>query len=223
LRSDNGTEFVNKKMDNMCALNGIVHQKTVPYSPQQNGVAERMNRTIMEKVRSMLYYKGISTMWWAEAVSTSVYLINRSTTSRNSSMTSYELAFKVKPRLDHLRVFGSVGYAHVDKAKRTKLEPKSFKCMFLGYAENAKGYRVYDLESNKMKVTRSMKLDEREVDGIYDTRRRRARQSSIRRRTPMMSCSTSRSSNPLLMRRWDRCKRLTRKTRRCPRPSRTTR
>ncbi|KAL3662242.1 hypothetical protein V7S43_019078 [Phytophthora oleae] len=169
LRSDNGTKFINKEMDKMCSLHGIVHQKTVPYSPQQNGVAERMNRTIMEKARSMLYYKGISTMWWAEAVSTSLYLINRSTTSSHSSMTPYELAFTDKPRLDHLRVFGSIGYAHVDKAKRTKLEPKSFKCMFLGYAENSKGYRVYDLESNKVKVTRSMKLDEREVDGIYDS------------------------------------------------------
>ncbi|KAE9327341.1 hypothetical protein PR003_g16033, partial [Phytophthora rubi] len=94
LRSDNGTEFVNKEMDRLCASNGIVHQKTVPYSPQQNGVAEPMNRTIMEKARSMLYYKGISTMWWAEAVSTSVYLINRSTTSTHSSMTPYELAVK---------------------------------------------------------------------------------------------------------------------------------
>ncbi|KAE8879054.1 hypothetical protein PF003_g36972 [Phytophthora fragariae] len=166
LRSDNGTEFVNKEMDRLCASNGIVHQKTEPYSPQQNGVAERMNRTIMEKARIMLYYKGISTMWWAEAVSTSVYL---STTSTHSSMTPYELAVKDKPRLDHLRVFGSVGYAHVDKAKCTKLEPKSFKCMLLGYAENPKGYRVYDLESNKVKVTRSVKLDEREVDGIYDS------------------------------------------------------
>ncbi|KAE9219741.1 hypothetical protein PF004_g13526 [Phytophthora fragariae] len=169
LRSDNGTEFVNKEMDMFCTSNGIFHQKTVPYSPQQNDVAERMNRTTMEKARSMLYYKGISTMWWAEAVSTSVYLINRSTTSTHSSMTPYELAVKDKPRLDHLRVFGSVGYFHVDKAKRTKLELMSFKCMFLGYIENSKGYRVYDLESNKVKVTRSIKLDEREVDGIYDS------------------------------------------------------
>ncbi|KAL4116577.1 hypothetical protein PRIC2_012029 [Phytophthora ramorum] len=169
LRSDNGTEYANKEMDKMCALNGIVHQKTVPYSPQQNGVAERMNRTIMEKARGMLYYKGISTMWWAEVVSTSVYLINRSTTSTHSSMTPQELAFNDKPRLDHLRVFGSVGYAHVNKAKCIELEPNSFKCMFLGYAENSKGSRVYDLESNKVKVTRSVKLDEREVDEIYDS------------------------------------------------------
>ncbi|GMF38419.1 unnamed protein product [Phytophthora fragariaefolia] len=119
LRSDNGMEFVNKEMDRLCASNGIVHQKTMPYIPQQIGVAERMNRTIMEKARSMLYYKGISTMWWTEAVSTSVYLINRSTTSTHSSMTPSELAVKDKPRLDHLRVFVSVGYAHVDKANIT--------------------------------------------------------------------------------------------------------
>ncbi|KAG3108319.1 hypothetical protein C6341_g28005 [Phytophthora cactorum] len=116
----------------------------------------------MEKARSMLYYKGVTTLWWAKAVSTAVYLINRSTNSTHPDMTPYQLAFKEKTRMDHLRVFGSIGYAHVDKAKRTKLEPKSFKCKLLGYAENSKGYRVYDLESNKVKVTRSLKLDERE-------------------------------------------------------------
>ncbi|OWY91192.1 polyprotein [Phytophthora megakarya] len=128
-----------------------------------------MNRTVMEKARSMLHYKGVSAMWWAEAINTAVYLINRSTNSMRSTTTPYELSFKDKPRLNHLRVFGSVGYAHVDKSKRTKLEAKSFKCMFLGYAEDSKGYRVYDLESNKVKVSRSLKLDEREVNGIYDT------------------------------------------------------
>ncbi|KAE8891573.1 hypothetical protein PF005_g10963 [Phytophthora fragariae] len=168
-RTDNGTEFVNKEMDRLCASNGIVHQKTVPYSPQQNGVAERINRTIMDNARIMLYYKGISTMWWSEAVSTSVYPINRLTTTTHSRMTPYGLAVKDKLRLDHLRVVFSVGYAHIDKAKRTKLEPKDFKCMLLGYAENSKSYRVYDLESNKVKVIRSMKLDERDLDGIYDS------------------------------------------------------
>ncbi|KAE9023480.1 hypothetical protein PR003_g13857 [Phytophthora rubi] len=138
LRSDNGTEFVNKDVARICTLNGIMHQRTVPYSPQQNGVAERVNRTIMEKARSMLHYKSVSTEW-------------------------------VKPTLEHLRVFGSHGYAHIDKAKRTKLEPKSFGCMFLGYAENVKGYRVFDLDASKVKVTGSVKLEEREVDGIYDT------------------------------------------------------
>ncbi|POM67185.1 Integrase catalytic core protein [Phytophthora palmivora] len=169
LRSDIGTEFVNKKVAALCNRNGIVHQRTVPYSPQQNGVAERMNRTIMEKVRSMLYYKGVSTVWWAEAVSTAVYLINRSSNTTHLDATPYEVCFKMKPRLAHLRVFGSLGYGHIDDVKRTKLESKSFRCMFLGYAENAKGYRVYDLEASKAKVSRSVELDEREVGGIYDT------------------------------------------------------
>nr|CAI72292.1 putative polyprotein [Phytophthora infestans] len=169
LRSDNGTEFVNKTVLELCKRNGIVHQRSVPYSPQQNGVSERMNRTIMEKARSMLHYKSMSTQWWAEAVSTAVYLINRSTNTSNSDVTPYELSFQVKPRMEHLRVFGSQGYAHVNDVIRTKLEPKSFKCTFLGYAENVKGYRVYDMDASKVKVTRSVKLDEREVGGIYDT------------------------------------------------------
>ncbi|OWY90659.1 Rve-domain-containing hypothetical protein [Phytophthora megakarya] len=105
LRSDNGTEYVNKKVAEVCSRNGIMHQRTVPYSPQQNGVAERMNRTIMEKARSMLHYKGVSTLWWAEAVNTAVYLINRSTNTANSRTTPYDLGFKTKPRMDHLRVF----------------------------------------------------------------------------------------------------------------------
>ncbi|OWZ19016.1 hypothetical protein PHMEG_0006804 [Phytophthora megakarya] len=167
LRSDNGTEYVNKRMTAMCSRNGIMHQRTVPYSPQQNGVAERMNRTIMEKARSMLYYKGIPTMLWAEAVGTAVYLINRSTNAAHSDVTPYELGFKVKPSLEHLRVFGSQGYTHIDDAKRTKLEAKSFRCLFLGYAENAKGYRVYDLEASKVKLSRSVKLGE--VGRIYDS------------------------------------------------------
>ncbi|OWZ24436.1 Rve-domain-containing hypothetical protein [Phytophthora megakarya] len=130
LQSDNGTEYVNKRMAAMCSRNAIMHQRTVPYSPQQNGVAESMNRTIMEKVRSMLYYKGVPTMWWAEAVVMAVYLINRSTNAAHSDVTPYELRFKVKPGLEHFRVFGSQGYAHIDDAKRTKLEVKGFRCLF---------------------------------------------------------------------------------------------
>lgn len=122
IRSDNGTEFVNKKIADICARSGIMHQRTVPYSLQQNGIAERMARTIMEKSRSMLYYKGVGMQWWAEAVSTAVYLINRFKNSTNSDVTSFEMGFKIKPRIEHLRVFGSQGYASINVAKRTKLE-----------------------------------------------------------------------------------------------------
>ncbi|OWZ08727.1 polyprotein [Phytophthora megakarya] len=169
LLSDNGTEYVNKKVAEVCSRNGIMHQRMVLYSLQKNGVEEMMNSMIMEKARSMVHYKGVSTLWWAEAVNTAVYLINCSTNTANSRTTSYELGFKTKPRMDHLRVLRTQGCAHVDDAKRTKLEPKNFRCMFLGYAENVKRYRVYDLDASKIMVSRSVQLDEREVNGIYDT------------------------------------------------------
>lgn len=119
----------------------------------------------------MLHYKGVQTQWWGEAVNTPVYLINRTPTSMHQDITPYELGFKVKPDMDHLRVFGSQGYAHIDHVKRTKLDAKSFKRIFLGYADNVKGYRVFDLDNQTIKVSRSVKLDEREVEGIYETER----------------------------------------------------
>ena len=96
-----------KTVDEMCRRNGIMHQRTVTYSPQQNGAAERMNRTIMAKARNMLHHKGLSTEWWAKAISTAVYLINRTSNTAHADSTPYELSFKVNPHIEHLRVFGS--------------------------------------------------------------------------------------------------------------------
>ena len=96
----------------------------------------------------MIHYKSVPTEWWAEAVSTAIYLINRSTNTQNSTVTPFELGFRVKPTLDHLRVFGSRGYAHIDKAKGTKLEPKRFRYRLLRYSENSKGYRVDELDAS---------------------------------------------------------------------------
>ncbi|TYZ56837.1 hypothetical protein PybrP1_003733, partial [[Pythium] brassicae (nom. inval.)] len=120
-----------------------------------------MNRTIVERARSMLHYKKLETKWWAEAVNTAVYLINRSTNSAHISMTPFEICFKQKPSMQHLRVFGSRGYAHIDSSKRSKFDAKSFRCIFLGYADNTKGYKVWDIDGDKMRVSRSLMLDER--------------------------------------------------------------
>lgn len=168
VRSDNGTEFVNKVFDEICRSSGVIHQRTVPYSPQQNGLAERMNRTIMEKARSMLHYKCVELRWWAEAVNTAVFLINRTTNSANQAVTPYQLCFGTKPRMEHLLVFGSLGYAHVTKQKRSKLDATSFACMLLGYAENQKGYKVLNVDKGTIEVSRSIALDEREVGGLYE-------------------------------------------------------
>jgi transposase InsO family protein len=167
VRSDNGSEYVNRKFAKICLDGGIVHQRTVPYTPQQNGLAERTNRTVMEMARSMMMYREVDAEWWGYAVKCAEYLLNRMTSTVHPDATPIEICFEIVPTLDHARVFGGEGFAYVDAKQRTKLDPKAFRCMLLGYAEDGKGYRVLDLEQNKVKVVRTVVLDERELGGIY--------------------------------------------------------
>ncbi|CAH9077615.1 unnamed protein product [Cuscuta europaea] len=139
LRTDNGLEFCNKDMDRLCIESGIRRHKTVPYTPQQNGLAERMNRTLLDKVRSMLATSGLPKKFWGEAVNTATYLINRSP-SVPLDGKCLEAVFSKKPiDLSHLKVFGCAAYVH---QQTDKLDPRSKKCIFLGYPEGVKGYRI---------------------------------------------------------------------------------
>ncbi|XP_011859670.1 PREDICTED: uncharacterized protein LOC105557114 [Vollenhovia emeryi] len=117
IRTDNGKEFINKKFQEITEKYGIVHQTSVPYSPQQNGLAERANRTIVEKARAMLLDAGLSKTYWAEATSTAVYLINRSPTKAITRKTPEDVWTRRKPDLRHLRLFGSPVLAHIPKEK----------------------------------------------------------------------------------------------------------
>ena len=91
LRTDNGGEFCKKEFEELCKKCGIARQKTTPYTPQQNGVVERMNRTLMEKARSMLSGTGLGQEFWAEAVETACYLVNRSPSSALEDKTPHEV------------------------------------------------------------------------------------------------------------------------------------
>nr|CCA28006.1 putative polyprotein [Albugo laibachii Nc14] len=102
----------------------------------------------------MLQYKVVSTEFCTENVNTAVYLINRSSNTTHMDLSSCELSIKLKPRMDHLRVFGSEGYAHINGMKRTELEPKRFRFVFLGHAASVEGYRLFDLNASKVKVSR---------------------------------------------------------------------
>lgn len=160
LRTDNGKEFVNKKMISKCVHAGIVHQTTVPYTPQQNGLAERMNRTLVERARAMLEHMQVAKKWWAEALNTAVYITNRLPCAAHPDKTPYEVCFGQRPDVSHYRVFGSKGFAHIDKHKRSKFDSKAFACMFLGYSDTTKGYRVLNLNSNKVEIVRTVKFQE---------------------------------------------------------------
>ena len=164
LRSDNGGEYVSTEFNNYLQSEGIRHEYTVPKTPEQNGVAERMNRTIMETVRSMLVDANLPHSFWAEAVSTAVYLRNRSPTIALQNMTPYEAWMKKKPKIKHLRVFGCDAYAHVAKDERKKLESKSRKCIFLGYGELVKGYRLYDPDRGRVIYSRDVLFNEKKYE-----------------------------------------------------------
>lgn len=160
LRSDGGGEYDNKDVRNYLSSCGVRHQKTVPYTPEQNGRAERDNRTIVEAARTMIHSKEISLKFWAEAVNTAVYVLNRTGSSSVVGATPYDLWFGKPPRIDHLRVFGSEVFIHVPKQHRRKWDKKSNKGIFVGYPEDTKGYRVWNNDTMRVQVSCDVKFKE---------------------------------------------------------------
>ncbi|GJT94328.1 putative ribonuclease H-like domain-containing protein, partial [Tanacetum coccineum] len=131
IRTDNGTEFVNQVMSKYYEGVGIFHQKSVPRTPQQNGVVERRNRTLVEAARTMLIFSKASMFLWAEAVATACYTQNRSLIHTRHNKTPYELVHDKKPDLTFLRVFGSLCYPTNDSEDLGKLQSKADIGIFL--------------------------------------------------------------------------------------------
>lgn len=152
LRTDNGLEFCNLRFDQFCKDEGIVRHRTCSYTPQQNGVAERLNRSILNKVRNMLSESGLEAKFGAEAVSTAVYLLNRTP----SSVIDFEIPEQrwttEAPDLSGLRRFGCIAYTHTDDGK---LNPRAKKGVFTGYPEGVKGFRIWLLDEEKCVISRN--------------------------------------------------------------------
>jgi hypothetical protein len=143
-----------------CNENGIYKQLTVPYTPQQNGVAERKNRTIMNMVRSMLLEKRIPKSFWLEVLNWAVHMLNRSPTLAVKNRTPAEAWNDIKPSVAHFRVFGCISHVHVPGHIRVKLDAKSLKCVFLGVSENSKAYRLFYPISHKIIISRDVVFEE---------------------------------------------------------------
>lgn len=138
--------------------NGIQHQRTVPYTPEQNGCAEREMWTIMEAARSMIHAKGLDSCLWGEAVNSAVFILNRTGTSTIKHKTPYELWNGKSIEIDDFRIFGSEVFVHLPKQGRRKLDAKAKKCIFVGYDEDVKGFRVLDTAKNQVEVVRDVKF-----------------------------------------------------------------
>ena len=159
--SDHGGEYISSELQEYLRKNGIIHQTSAPYTPEQNGLAERMNRTIVERARSALIAAGLPKMFWAEAVSTVAYLINRSPT-RGHGRTPEEIWSGQKPDLSHLKVFGCKALVHIPKKFRRKFDPKSTEMIFVGYCENTKGYRLIHPVTRRLTISRDVVFIENE-------------------------------------------------------------
>ena len=143
LRADRGGEYMSEEFKQFLKECGIRTEPTGAYSPQQNGVSERLNRTLVEAARSVISHAGLSKAYWAEAVATATYLHNRMVSSAiKSGITPYQLWYGKKPNLKHLLVFGCTVYSLIPDGERKKLDEKAQKLRFIGYTETAGNYKV---------------------------------------------------------------------------------
>ena len=151
---------MNKDFDNYCKNNGIKREHTIPYTPQQNGVAKRKNRTLMEMARCMLHARNMDPKFWAEGVNVASYIINRSPTIDVKHKTPAEAWSGRKPIVGHSKVIGCDAYVHMPKEKRKKLDKKSHKCIRLVIVNHLRPTRCMILIQMKFLFRRDVIFDE---------------------------------------------------------------
>ncbi|GKA78709.1 retrovirus-related pol polyprotein from transposon TNT 1-94 [Tanacetum coccineum] len=159
VRSDRGGKYV-ASFAELCAKHGIRHEFTAPYSPQQNGIAERKNRTLKEMVTAMLISSGMSQDMWGEAILTATYLLNK-IPRKEKEETPYELWMGRKPSYQYLRVWGCLAKVAVPTPKAQKIGPKSVDCIFIGYAKNSTAYRFIVHESKNPDIQKNTIMESR--------------------------------------------------------------
>ncbi|KAL8145281.1 hypothetical protein AgCh_003468 [Apium graveolens] len=159
IRSDHGGEF-EKDSITFCKSRGITHEFSAPRTPQQNGVVERKNRTLQETARTLLYESKLPRKFWAEAVHTSCYVLNRVLIHPILLKTPYELLKKRTPNISYFRVFGSKCFILDTQNNRGKFDAKSTEGIFLGYSTTSKAYRVYNSVKNKVEESINITFNE---------------------------------------------------------------
>jgi hypothetical protein len=161
LRSDNGREYLTERLRGYFEDKGIWHQKTIPGKSQQNGRAERLNRTLVDCANSMLQDAGLLQDLWAEALVTAVKVYNRTLPKDPEKKTRYELFWGAKPDVSRFRRFGCEAHTLIDYPEREgKFGKRSRKCIMIGYADDQKGYRLMEIETGRVYVSRDVKFNE---------------------------------------------------------------
>jgi len=159
VRTDRGGEYLNNELKDFYSAKGIVHQTPAPFTPEQNGKAERLNRTLMERVRAMLQDAKLPNSLWAEVVTTAIFICNRSPVCGDFK-TPKELFYGDKIDVSNMKTFGARAYFHIPKAQRQKLDPVSIKGIMVGYAADSKAYRIMLDDTKKTIISRDVTFEE---------------------------------------------------------------
>jgi hypothetical protein len=159
-QADNGTEFVNTATTSHLTSCGISLRLSCPYTSPQNGKAERMLRTTNNTIRTMLLHAFMPPSYWAEALATATFLLNRRPSSSIQNQIPYQLLHKRLLDYSSLRIFGCLCYPNLTATSPHKLAPRSAPCVFLGYPSSHKGYRCLDMSTRRIIISRHVIFDE---------------------------------------------------------------
>lgn len=161
IRSDNALEFNDKSCKEFYNNNGILHQTSCVYKPQQNARVERKHRQILEVARALKFQSGLPIAYWGECVLTAVYIINRIPTIALQNKIPYEVLLESPVDYEEIKVFGCLAFSANTATKGDKFQPRGIPCVFLGYPPLKKGFRLLSLITNEMFVSRDVKFNEK--------------------------------------------------------------
>lgn len=158
LQTDNGTEYITNEFDEFLREKGIRRRLTITYTPEQNGIAERRNRTLVDMTRCLLKQSSLPLTFWAEAISTANYIRNRCPSKSLEGLTAFEKWNGKVPDVSHFRIFGSEVFTLNRLPTKGKFESRSKKGIFIGYSEESKGYRIWIPDERRVDVSRDVKF-----------------------------------------------------------------
>ena len=165
LQSDNGTEYLSNEFEDFLKDRGIKRRLSIPHTPQQNGIAERKNRTLLETARCLMLQSRLPARFWGEAVNTANYIRNRCPSKSLDGETAYKYWNGKPPMILHLKPFGSLAMALDKNPNKGKFDQRSKECYFLGYSEESKAYRLWSITEEKIIRSRDIKILEKFCNG----------------------------------------------------------